>query len=93
MIYKFSCHCGIDYTGKRSQRFHVRIDQHVTKIFKSLFHGRLEKPAKKYLSAIGQQLLDSHECARNDKEKYFSVLVKRRTLFSYIFWKPYVFNR
>ena len=31
IIYKFSCHCGSDYVGKTSQRFHVRIDQHVPK--------------------------------------------------------------
>ena len=34
IIYKFSCHCVSDYVGKTSQRFHVRINQHVSKIFK-----------------------------------------------------------
>ena len=53
IIYKFSCHCGNDYVGKTSQRFHVRIDQHVLKVLTSWFDGRSEKPTKKYLLAIG----------------------------------------
>ena len=40
------------YVGKTSQRFHVRIDQHVPKILKSWFDGRSEKPAKKYFSGV-----------------------------------------
>ena len=67
IIYKFSCHCGSDYVGKTSQRFHVRIDQHVPKILKSWFGGRSEKPTKKYFSPIGQHLLDNPECAKNYK--------------------------
>ena len=50
---------------KTFQRFHVTIDQHVPKIFKSWFDGNSEIPAEKYFSVIGQHLLDNHECARN----------------------------
>ena len=52
IIYKFSNHCGSDYVGRTSQRFHVGIDKHVVKILKSWFDGRSEKPRKKYFSAI-----------------------------------------
>ena len=31
VVYVFSCHCGNDYVGRTSQRFHVRRKQHVTK--------------------------------------------------------------
>ena len=65
IIYKFSCHCGSVYVEKTSQRFHVRIDQHVPKFLKSWFDGRSEKPTKKKFSAIGQHLLDNPECVKN----------------------------
>ena len=71
IIYKFSCHCGSDYEGKSSERFLVRINQHVPKTLKSWFDGRSEKPAKKYFSATRQHFFDKHECARNYKEEKF----------------------
>ena len=37
VVYVFSCHCGNDYVGRTSQRFHVRREQHVTKKLKSSF--------------------------------------------------------
>ena len=37
---------GSDYVGKTSQRFHIRINQHVPKILKCWFDGHSEKPAK-----------------------------------------------
>ena len=81
IIYKFSCHCGSDYVGKTSQRFHVRIDQHVPKVLKKWFDGRSEKPTKKYFSAIGQHLLDNPECVKNYKKDNFSVLVRAENSF------------
>ena len=35
VVYVFSCHCGNNYVGHTSQRFHVRRKQHVTKKLKS----------------------------------------------------------
>ena len=35
IILKFSCHCVSDYVGKISQRFHLRIDQHVPKVIRN----------------------------------------------------------
>ncbi len=67
--------------GKTSQRFHVRIDQHVPKILKSWFDGRSEKLAKKYFSAIGQHLLDNHDCAKSYKKEKFSVLMRAENSF------------
>ena len=61
IIYKFNCHCGTDYVGKTSQKFHVRIDQHVLKILNSWFDVLLENSATKYFSAIGQNVLDNHK--------------------------------
>ena len=37
VLYVFSIHCGNDYVGRTSQRFHVRREQHVTKKVKSSF--------------------------------------------------------
>ena len=34
VVYIFKCHCGNDYVGRTSQRFHVRREQHVTKKLK-----------------------------------------------------------
>ena len=81
IIYKFSCHCGSDYVGKTSQRFHVRIDQHVPKVLNKWFNGRSEKPTKKYFSAIEQHLLDNPECVKNYKKDNFSVLVRAENSF------------
>ena len=63
-IYKLSYHCGSDYVGKISQRFHVRIDQHVPKILKSWFDGHSEKPVKNHFSSVGQHFLESNECSK-----------------------------
>ena len=32
VVYIFKCYCGNDYVGRTSQRFHVRREQHVTKM-------------------------------------------------------------
>ena len=67
---------------KISQRFHVRIDQHVTKVLKSWFDGRSEKQTKKYFAAIRQHLLDNPECAKNNKIENFFSFSESRELFS-----------
>ena len=46
------------------------------KPLKSWFDGCSEKPTKKNFLAIGQHLLDNHECAKNYKKENFSVLVR-----------------
>ena len=46
IIYKLSCHCGSDYMGKTSQRFNVKISQHVPKILKIWYDGRPENLQK-----------------------------------------------
>ena len=51
------------------------------KTFWIWFDGRSKKPTKNNFSAIGQHLLDNHECARNYKEENFSVLVKAENSF------------
>ena len=62
-----------DYVVKTSQTFHVWIDQNDPKVFNSWFDG---KPAKKYFSAIGQHLVDNHECASYYIEETFLVLIR-----------------
>ena len=38
VVYIFKCHCGNDYVGQTSQRFHVRREQHVTKKLKKFIY-------------------------------------------------------
>ena len=76
IIYKIRCHYGSDYVEKTSQRFHVRIDQHVPKNFEKLVWVVRRNLQKKYFSAIKQHLLNNHECAKNYRKKSFSVLVR-----------------
>ena len=81
IIYKFSCHCGSGYVGKTSQRFHLRINQHVPKIIRSWINGTSAQPKKNYFSAIGQHLLDNQVCAKNFKENSFSVVARAENSF------------
>ena len=81
IIYKFSFHCGSDYVGKTSQRFHLRINQHVPKIIRSWINGTSAQPKKNYFSAIGQHLLDNQVCAKNFKENSFSVVARAENSF------------
>ena len=61
----FKCHCGSDYVGRTSQRFHVRREQHVTKKLKRfIFNGDVKPKCEQ--SSIHEHLLNNPSCA----EKY-----------------------
>ena len=81
IIYKFQCHCGSDYVGKTSQRFHLRIDQHVPKVIRNWINGTSAQPKKNYFSAIGQHLVDNQVCAKNFTREKFSVVARAENSF------------
>ena len=56
VIYQFKCHCDSTYIGRTSQRFHLRRDQHVSKILRNWMAKRGNKPTKSP-SAVGDHSL------------------------------------
>ena len=77
IIYKFKCHCDSEYIGRTSQRFHIRISQHVSKALKKWIVTGVNKPTNNS-SAIAEHLLSNPVCARNYDDGRFSVLSKAR---------------
>ena len=52
------------------------------KSWKVGFDGCLEKPEKKYFSAIGQHLLDNNGCASNFKKENYFILLRAKILYA-----------
>ena len=80
VVYIFKCHCGNDYVGRTSQRFHVRREQHVTKKLKRFIFNDDVKP-KGEQSSIHQHLLNNPVCAENYLDNRFEILSRARNTY------------
>ena len=82
VIYNFKCHCGSEYLGRTSQRFHLRRSQHVPKIIMDWINGNSPRPNhRQYFTAIGQHLFDNPSCAQNYHNNRFSIVTRGRNNF------------
>ena len=85
VIYKFSCRCDSVYAGRISQRLHIRMGQHVPKLFLEHMCGRItstrKKTSWKISSSIGKHLHENPDCAKNYRPQDFSVLARGRSEF------------
>ena len=77
VVYKFKFHCGNDYVGRTSQRFHVRREQHVTKKLKWFVFNDDVKP-KGEQSSIQEHLLNNPVCAENYLDGRLEILSRAR---------------
>ena len=66
------------YVGRTSQRFHIRRDQHVTKILRTWMDKNLNKPTNRS-SAIAEHLLKNLDYANNYRDSNFSIISKARS--------------
>ena len=73
LVYVFICHCGNNYVGRTSQRFHVRWEQHITKKLKK-FNFNDEVLPKGDQSSIHEYLLNNQSCAENYMDSRFKIL-------------------
>ena len=80
VVYVFSCHCGNDYVGRTSQRFHVRREQHVTKKLKKFIFNDEAKP-KGDQSSIHEHLLNNPVCAKNYMDSRFKIVSRARNTY------------
>ena len=91
IIYKFSCHCGSDYVGKTSQRFHLRINQHVPKVIRNLINDTSAQPKENCFSELANTYWTTKCESRISRKKISMWLQALRTLSQ--FWRLYIYNR
>ena len=91
VAYQYMCRCDCRYVSRTSRRLQDRINQHIPRCIRSD-----KRPTKNLLdreckitstssvycdSAIGQQLLESEDCAKYYNDAQFSILATARSLF------------
>ena len=82
VIYKFQCHCKCEYVGRSSQRFHLRISQHVPRMIKDWIDNKTLRPTDRYyFTAIGHHLINNPDCAKHYNDNMFRILARGRNNF------------
>ena len=79
-IYQSKFHCDSVYIGRTSQRFHMRMDQHVSKSLRNWMANNGYKPTKSP-SAIGDHLLNYPECYKHHNDNKLTSLTKGRNIY------------
>ena len=80
VVYIFKCHCGNDYVGRVSQRFHVTREQHVGKKLKRfIFNGDVKSKGEQ--SSIHEHLLNNPVCAEKYLDSRLKILSRAKITF------------
>ena len=80
IIYKYTCSCGSDYTGRTSNRLDLRIKQHLpARILNlKLKRGQLANTPG---SSVAEHMVNSRECVTDFNVDRFSILCRSHSIF------------